>query len=352
MTSLTLDVRGVSKRFGDGETAVTAVRDVSLAVDPGEIVLIMGPSGSGKTTLLSMMGALLRPTAGSIHLDGTEVSALSEARLPAIRLRQFGFIFQDFNLLSALTVLENVALVAELAGVRARAARAKATELLTELGLGERLGVLPEKLSGGEKQRVAIARALINEPTLILADEPTANLDSKIGHEIMRLLRRIAKEQGRSVVIVSHDQRIRDIADRVLWLEDGTFKDMVSMASDPVCGMAVERERAVSERRHGLDYYFCSNGCRAEFLAGNGSGPRGWFRAVVALRAGKHDAAGARESGRSLDTPIRFATRRSFGPHWSGRAGVPTWTGAHTSTATAPRGSSRSPTRPGPSRRR
>ena len=266
MTALTLDVRDVSKRFGDGETGVLAVRDVSLAVAPGEIVLIMGPSGSGKTTLLSMMGALLKPTEGSIHLDGTALSGLSEGRLPDIRLRQFGFIFQDFNLLSALTVLENVSLVAELAGLKGRPAREKATALLTDLGLGERLDFLPEKLSGGEKQRVAIARALINDPTLILADEPTANLDSKIGHEIMRLLRRIAKDQGRSVVIVSHDQRIRDIADRVLWLEDGAFKDIVTMATDPVCGMAIERERAVSAERDGETFFFCSRGCREEFL--------------------------------------------------------------------------------------
>ena len=278
MTTLTLDVRNVSKRFGEGDAAVSAVRGVDLAVEPGEVVLIMGPSGSGKTTLLSMMGALLKPTAGSIHLAGSDLSALSEGRLPDIRLRQFGFIFQDFNLLSALTVRENVALVAQLAGLRTREARDKATALLSELGLGERLDFLPEKLSGGEKQRVAIARALVNDPTLILADEPTANLDSKIGHEIMRLLRRIAKEQGRSVVIVSHDQRIRDIADRVLWLEDGAFKDMVTMATDPVCGMAVERERAVSQKRDGETYFFCSNGCRAEFLTDSGSGPRGWLR--------------------------------------------------------------------------
>ena len=283
MTALMLDVRNATKRFGEGDNAVTAVRDVSLAVKPGEVVLIMGPSGSGKTTLLSMMGALLRPTSGSIHLDGTEISALTEGRLPDIRLRQFGFIFQDFNLLTALTVLENVAIVAELAGVSRRAARAKAERLLTELGLGERLDFLTEKLSGGEKQRVAIARALVNDPALILADEPTANLDSKIGHEIMRLLRAIAKDQGRSVVIVSHDQRIRDIADRVMWLEDGQFKDIVTMATDPVCGMAVERERAVTGVRDGETYWFCSRGCRAEFLAADGQGPRGWMRAASAL---------------------------------------------------------------------
>ena len=295
MTALTLDVRNVSKRFGDGETGVLAVRGVSLAVEPGEIVLIMGPSGSGKTTLLSMMGALLKPTAGSIHLDGTAISELSEGRLPDIRLRQFGFIFQDFNLLSALSVLENVAIVAELGGLKGRAARDKAMALLTELGLAERLDFLPEKLSGGEKQRVAIARALINDPTLILADEPTANLDSKIGHEIMRLLRRIAKEQRRGVVIVSHDQRIRDIADRVLWLEDGAFKDIVTMATDPVCGMAVERDRAVSAERDGETFFFCSRGCREEFLGslrgggnGNGGGLSGLIRTATEIVRSTH----------------------------------------------------------------
>lgn len=265
----TLYVSHVTKRYGAGATEVQAVRDVSLSVAPGELVLIMGPSGSGKTTLLSMMGALLRPSEGNIQLNSDLISALAENRLPAVRLRQIGFIFQEFNLLSALTVLENVAIVAQLAGLKNGVARQRAAELLTNLGLGERLNFLPEKLSGGEKQRVAIARALVNNPALILADEPTANLDSKIGHEIMRLLRRIAKEQGRSVVIVSHDQRIKDIADRVLWLEDGQFKEMVTMATDPVCGMAIERERAAAVlEADGQTYYFCSNGCRLEFENG------------------------------------------------------------------------------------
>jgi putative ABC transport system ATP-binding protein len=269
MTEPVLQVSDVSKRYGTGPTEVTAVRDVSLAVGRGEIVLIMGPSGSGKTTLLSMLGALLKPTGGTIQLNGISISTLKEDRLPEIRLRQFGFVFQDFNLLSALTVLENVAIVAELAGLSGSAARQKAAALLTELGLGERLGFLPESLSGGEKQRVAIARALINDPSIILADEPTANLDSKIGHEIMRLLRRIAKEQGRSVVIVSHDQRIKEIADRVLWLEDGAFKEMFTMAKDPVCGLAVEREKAPAIlEMGGQTYYFCSRSCRAEFVCG------------------------------------------------------------------------------------
>src|SRR5574338_245725 len=251
----TLQITHVTKRYGSGSTEVTAVREVSLSVSPGEIVLIMGPSDSGKTTLLSMLGALLKPTEGTIQLNDTTISALAENRLPDIRLKQFGFIFQDFNLLSALTALENVAIVAELAGSTLGEARRKATSLLTELGLSERLNFLPEKWSGGEKQRVAIARALVNDPALILADEPTANLDSKIGHEIMRLLRRIAKEQGRSVVIVSHDQRIKDIADRVLWLEDGEIKQAISMAVDPVCGMAVELDKAVHMEWQGSTYY-------------------------------------------------------------------------------------------------
>lgn len=272
MNGTGLHVDRVTKRFGTGETEVVAVQDVTFDVKPGEVVLIMGPSGSGKSTLLLMMGALLRPTEGTIALDGLELSSLSEGRLPDIRLRNFGFIFQDFNLLSALNVQDNVAIAAELTGAGRKAALAKAARLLTELGLGHRLRFSPEKLSGGEKQRVAIARSLINDPVLILADEPTANLDSSHGQETMRLLREIAKERGRSVVIVSHDERIKDIADRVLWLEDGQFKDIVAMAIDPVCGMSVERERAISATIGQETLYFCSRGCRDEFLAGQEGG--------------------------------------------------------------------------------
>ncbi len=259
-------VTHLTKRFGSGDTEVVAVRDVSLEIAPAEVVLIMGPSGSGKSTLLLMLGALLKPTEGKIWLDELELSAQSESQLPDIRLRNFGFIFQDFNLLSALNVLDNVSLAAELTGVGRKAAREKATMLLSELGLGHRLNFSLEKLSGGEKQRVAIARALVNDPTILLADEPTANLDSSHGHETMRRLREIAKERGRSVIIVSHDERIKDIADRVLWIEDGQLKDLVTMATDPVCGMAVERERAVTAELNGTTWYFCARGCRDEFL--------------------------------------------------------------------------------------
>lgn len=268
MTNPALRVTGISKRYGSGQTEVVAVRDVSMTVLPGDVVLIMGPSGSGKSTLLMMLGALLKPSEGTIELNGKTLSSMAERQLPDVRLREFGFIFQDFNLLSALTALENVAIIGELAGLSRSAAREKAAALLTDLGLGQRLNYRPETLSGGEKQRVAIARSLVNDPALILADEPTANLDSRIGHDVMRLLRRIAKEQQRSVIIVSHDQRIKDIADRVLWLEDGEFKDMVTMAIDPVCGMSVERERTITAVWEGRSYHFCSRGCRDEFLAG------------------------------------------------------------------------------------
>lgn len=263
-----MQVEHVTRRFGSGATEVVAVRDISLTVAPGEVVLIMGPSGSGKTTLLSMLGGLLTPSDGRVRIAGDDLTALDERALPRVRLQHVGFIFQDFNLLSALTCLDNVALVAQLNGSSRREARRRARELLEQLGLGHRLSFLPEKLSGGEKQRVAIARALVNQPDIILADEPTANLDSHHGHETMRLLRRIAKDENRSVIIVSHDQRIKGIADRVLWLEDGEFKDVVEMALDPVCGMSVDKDSAPAQAQHdGQTIYFCANGCRDEFLA-------------------------------------------------------------------------------------
>ena len=227
----------------------------------------MGPSGSGKTTLLSMLGGLLKPSAGRVQIGGDDLTQLNEGKLPQVRLRRIGFIFQDFNLLSALSCLDNVALVIQLTGLSRKAARQRARQLLEQLGMGHRLNFLPEKFSGGEKQRIAIARALVNEPDIILADEPTANLDSHHGHETMRLLRRIAKEENRSVIIVSHDERIKDIADRILWLEDGQFKNVVEMALDPVCGMSVDRERAPAHTTYKEQvFYFCARGCRDEFL--------------------------------------------------------------------------------------
>ncbi len=267
MKDVAIRAERLEKVYGEGEVEVRAVRGVDLEVRRGEVVLIMGPSGSGKTTLLAMLGAMLRPTSGRVFVDGTDLTALPESRLPDFRARRFGFVFQDFNLLAALSARENVEFALNLAGVTGRAARERAERLLRGFGLGGRLGFRPEKLSGGEKQRVAIARALANEPAVILADEPTANPDSRIGHEVARLLRTAASEEGRSVVIVSHDARLRDIADRVLWLEDGEFRSMSEMATDPVCGMAVEREGAPHYRHDGETHFFCSAQCREEFVA-------------------------------------------------------------------------------------
>jgi putative ABC transport system ATP-binding protein len=269
---LVLDVKGLKRRFGQGEAAVEAVRGIDLELAGGEIVLIMGPSGSGKTTLLSMLGALLRPSEGSIRLGGAEITQLTEHELPALRAERIGFIFQDFNLMPSLTARENVEVSLNVAGVRGAEARQRAEDLLKELELGHRLDFLPGKLSGGENQRVAIARALANDPDLVLADEPTANLDSSIGREVMRRLREIAKQRGQSVLIVSHDDRIREFVDRVLWLEDGLFRSTRALVRDPVCGMEIDPAEARGHLRVGeIDYWFCCQGCLEEFRAGRES---------------------------------------------------------------------------------
>jgi putative ABC transport system ATP-binding protein len=264
---LALHVTGLTKTFGQGELAVTAVDNVDLDVHAGEVVLIMGPSGSGKTTLLLMLGAMLRPTAGAIQVDGLDIASAPERHLPTLRAHRFGFVFQDFNLLGALTVAENVELACNLAGVTGGRARQRARALLERVGLGHRLGFRPEQLSGGEKQRGAIARALANDPTVILADEPTANLDSAIGRQVVRLLRQLATQDHRAVVIVSHDTRLEEIADRVLWLEDGTFRELATMAIDPVCGMTVPQHDGPHLQLDGTVWWFCSVACREEFAA-------------------------------------------------------------------------------------
>jgi putative ABC transport system ATP-binding protein len=262
-----LSVRGLGKVFGEGILAVHAVHDVDLDVAPGEVILIMGPSGSGKTTLLSMLGGMLRPSVGSVLVNGIDVAAAPEHDLPALRARHFGFVFQDFNLLGALNARENVELACNLAGVTGQAARERARALLERFGLGGRLEFSPSQLSGGEKQRVALARALANDPPVILADEPTANLDSRIGHQVARLLRDAATDDQRSVLLVSHDERLKDVADHVLWLEDGTFKDLAQMTLDPVCGMPVAEGSGPHYRTDGNTYWFCSPACRDEFAA-------------------------------------------------------------------------------------
>ncbi len=260
-------IRSLSKTFGEGATRVEAVRGLGLDLEPGEIVLVMGPSGSGKTTFLSMLGGLLRPTSGEIRVDGTDIAALTERDLPPFRARTFGFIFQDFNLVAALSARENVEVALNIGGETGAAARERAIELLSGLGMTQRLDFPVDKLSGGEKQRVAIARAIANRPALVLADEPTANLDSHHGAETMRLLRALAKEEGATVVMVSHDERLREVADRVLWLEDGRFKTLAGLVRDPVCGMLLDPAQAAAslELRAGL-VYFCARGCRDEYV--------------------------------------------------------------------------------------
>ena len=219
-----LKLEEVSKIFGSGERAVTALQDVSLQAYGGEVVLVMGPSGSGKTTLLTIAGALLKPTRGRVWVGGTEITAMDEGRLASIRRERVGFIYQSFNLLEALTALENVSLMTTNGTLNGSLPRDRAGEILNTLGLGHRLNYLPNQLSDGEKQRVAIARALSKDPALMLADEPTANLDARRGHEVMELLRQKALEMDKAVVIAAHDHRIRDIADRVVWLEDGRLR--------------------------------------------------------------------------------------------------------------------------------
>lgn len=212
---------GLTKTYAQGEAATRALDEVTLDLHAGELALLVGPSGSGKTTLLSIMGCILRPTAGSLRVLGDDVTRLAERDLPAIRRERIGFIFQSFNLFPTLTPLQNVVLALDLKGISGRAARDRAAALLDQVGLAPKLGAYPADLSGGQKQRVAIARALAGDPPIILADEPTAALDSQSGRTVMDLLQRLARERGRAVAIVTHDNRMLGYADRLVKMEDG-----------------------------------------------------------------------------------------------------------------------------------
>ncbi len=217
-------VRNVSKTYGIGGAAVHALEEVNLDVAQGELLMLMGPSGSGKTTLLSIIGAILQASSGSMLIDGQEVVGVKESRLPAIRLKYFGFIFQSFNLFPALTVQENVEVALDLKGVRGAAARERSAQLLGDVGLEKKKKSHPADLSGGQKQRVAIARALAGDPPVILADEPTAALDGTTGRALMDILRRLAHERQRTVVMVTHDSRVLEYADRIVHMEDGRIR--------------------------------------------------------------------------------------------------------------------------------
>lgn len=217
---------GVGKTYGTGETAVAALSNATLEIHPGEVTLIEGPSGSGKTTLISILGLLLTPTAGEVWLEGKNVAGLGERHLPGLRARNFGFVFQGFNLFPALTALENVAIAIQMKDPRAKNPRAEAKRLLEMVGLGPRMHHLPADLSGGQKQRVAIARALGGNPPIIVGDEPTAALDTKTALSVMELLRELASSHGRAVVVVTHDPRLERFADRVVRVEDGFIQSI------------------------------------------------------------------------------------------------------------------------------
>jgi len=220
-----LVLRDVGKVYGEGANAVTAVDSASLDVERGEIVAIVGPSGSGKTTLLSIAGCLLRPSSGRVTILGDDVTEFGQSGLARFRRRHIGFVFQSFNLLLPLTARENIEIALNLGGVHGLEARERSSRLLDRLDLATRAGRLPADLSGGEQQRLAVARALANRPDIILADEPTASLDSRAGHRVMELLRSAIEDgEASALVIVTHDVRILDVAHRVILMEDGVLR--------------------------------------------------------------------------------------------------------------------------------
>jgi putative ABC transport system ATP-binding protein len=213
--------REVTRRYGEGDTAVDALRGVSVEVPAGQLTAVMGPSGSGKSTLMHILAGLDKPTSGSVQVGGTEITDLGDTELTKLRREHIGFVFQFFNLLPMLSAEENINLPLSIAG--AKADPAWYDELIRAVGLGDRLSHRPSELSGGQQQRVAIARALVSRPTVVFADEPTGNLDSKTGAEILELLRHSVRDLGQTVVMVTHEARAAAIADRVLFLADGVI---------------------------------------------------------------------------------------------------------------------------------
>ena len=238
-----IQAEDLTKIYGSGETAVTALDHVRLQVATGEFVAIMGPSGCGKSTLLHLLGGLDRPTAGHVRIEGQDLSTLPDKALTALRRRKLGFVFQFFNLIPVLDAVENAALPLTLDGVPLAEARARATEWLKKVDLADKLASRPDQLSGGQQQRVAVARALVAEPSLILADEPTGNLDTHASDEIAGLLRQVSEEWQRAVVMVTHDPRIAAYADRIIFLKDGTIVDDTRLD-----GQRDGNSRAVTEK--------------------------------------------------------------------------------------------------------
>jgi len=221
----------VTRRYKLGEEIVWALNGISMDIYEGEYLSIMGPSGSGKSTFFNMIGALDVPTSGTIEFMGADLFALSEEKQAWIRCHKIGYIFQTYNLVMVMTALENVALPMILRGATQEQARDRATEVLKLVGLGHRIRHLPDQLSGGQRQRVAIARALVNAPAVILADEPTGNLDTKIGAEIIDLLKRLQMEQKVTVITATHDTKMLDVSDRIAWIRDGKLERLEERAN-------------------------------------------------------------------------------------------------------------------------
>lgn len=219
-----LEANNVTKVFSEGREVVHVLNGVSLSMLPGEIVALEGPSGSGKTTFLSIVGCILTPSGGRVEVNGEEVDVRQPQRLPEIRKKSIGFVFQQYNLFPSLTSLENVMYALQIKGIGGSKGKVEAIRALENVGLSDRLHFLPRDLSGGQKQRVALARALAGAPPLLLADEPTANLDTQVGGQVIELFRDAAKKQNRAVLIVTHDPKIRPIADRVLQIRDGRIQ--------------------------------------------------------------------------------------------------------------------------------
>src|SRR6202140_2673378 len=267
-TKPVIRLENVYKTYDLGEIQVQALRGVSLEVYQGEFVAVMGPSGSGKSTIMNILGCLDRPTKGHYYLDGVDVSGMSKAQLAGIRNRKLGFVFQQFNLLSRTSALENVELPTVYAGIRPEERTKRAMESLTRVGLADRAGHHPSQLSGGQQQRVAIARALVNRPAILLADEPTGNLDSRTSVEIMQILQTLNDEQGLTIVLVTHEQDIAQFAKHTLEFRDGKLR-RDSMLPDRLVARQVLQTLPTAEEQAAED---AEDNARQEKLAGGDAG--------------------------------------------------------------------------------
>jgi putative ABC transport system ATP-binding protein len=227
-TDAAVHCRAVSKEFGSGDTTVKVLHGIDLEIPPGELALLVGPSGCGKTTLISIVAGLLDPTAGSVEVLGTDIGALSGSNKVRFRGKNIGFVFQQYNLLPALTAAENAAVPLLIAGWNRKRAVEKSNEMLNQVGLGSKLKAYPNQLSGGQQQRVAIGRALVHEPRLLVCDEPTAALDAQSGQTVLELLRKVAVQPDRGVIVVTHDSRIFHFGDRMVTMSDGRIENVVT----------------------------------------------------------------------------------------------------------------------------